>query len=45
MEAPVITPKRGRTAVIVAEADIGRSPEDIFEYCSDHAHEPEWNIR
>lgn len=45
MEPPVITRKHGRTAVIVAEADIERSPEDVFDYCSDHAHEPEWNIK
>lgn len=45
MEPPVITPKLGRTAVIVAEAGIGRSPEDVFDYCSDHAHESEWNIK
>lgn len=29
--------------VLVAEVDIKRSPEDVFDYCSDHRHEPEWN--
>jgi uncharacterized protein YndB with AHSA1/START domain len=29
--------------VVEAEVDIGRSPEDVFDYCSDHRHEPEWN--
>jgi uncharacterized protein YndB with AHSA1/START domain len=41
----VITPKRGRLAVIEAEADIQRSPEEVFDYCSDHTHEPEWNSK
>jgi hypothetical protein len=45
LETSVITSKRGRLAVIEAEADIQRSPEDVFDYCSDHAHEPEWNIK
>src|ERR1700756_4015475 len=32
------------TPVIVkAEVDIRRSPEDVFDYCSDASHEPEWN--
>jgi len=29
--------------VVEAEVDIKRSPEDVFDYCSDHRHEPEWN--
>jgi uncharacterized protein YndB with AHSA1/START domain len=29
--------------VAEAEVDIKRSPEDVFEYCSDHRLEPEWN--
>jgi Polyketide cyclase / dehydrase and lipid transport len=45
LETSVITPKRGRMAVIEAEADIRRSPEEVFDYCSDPLHEPEWNIR
>jgi uncharacterized protein YndB with AHSA1/START domain len=32
-----------KPAIIVAEGDIRRSPEDVFDYCSDHRHEPEWN--
>ena len=29
--------------VVEAEVDIRRSPEDVFDYCSDPSHEPEWN--
>lgn len=29
--------------VVEAEVDISRSPEDVFDYCSDASHEPEWN--
>src|SRR5512132_1927812 len=43
VDTSVITPKRGRTARIVAEASIQRSAEEGFDYCSDHTHEPEWN--
>ncbi len=32
-----------RPVVVEAEVDIRRSPEDVFDYCSDHCHEPEWN--
>jgi hypothetical protein len=32
-----------RPVVVEAEVDIKRSPEDVFDYCSDHRHEPEWN--
>jgi hypothetical protein len=45
VEISVITPKRGRLAVIEAAADIQRSPEAVFDYCSNHAHEPEWNSK
>jgi len=31
--------------VIEAEADIRRSAEEVFDYASDPANEPEWNIR
>ena len=31
------------SATIEAQVDIARSPEDVFDYCSDHRHEPEWN--
>lgn len=34
---------RERTAVIENEIDIKRSPQDVFEYCSDHTHELDWN--
>jgi uncharacterized protein YndB with AHSA1/START domain len=30
-------------AAIEAEVDIKRSPEDVFDFCSDPGHEPEWN--
>src|SRR5579871_5107491 len=29
--------------VVEAEVDIRRSPEDVFDFCSDLSHEPEWN--
>jgi len=29
--------------VIEAEVDVSRPPEEVFDYCSDHRHEPEWN--
>jgi uncharacterized protein YndB with AHSA1/START domain len=31
------------TVVVEAEVDIRRSPEDVFDFCSDVSHEPEWN--
>jgi Polyketide cyclase / dehydrase and lipid transport len=45
VETSVIAPKRGRVTVIEAEANIRRSPEVVFDYASDPANEPEWNIR
>ena len=45
METSVNTPTRGPVAVIEVEADIRRSPEEVFDYASDPAREPEWNIR
>ena len=45
METSVNTPTRGPVAVIEVEADIRRSPEEVFDYASDSAREPEWNIR
>lgn len=32
-----------RKLIVRAEVDIDRSAEDVFDYCSDHRHEPEWN--
>jgi hypothetical protein len=32
-----------RTAVIETAIDIARPAEEVFGYCSDHAHEIEWN--
>ena len=29
--------------VVQAEVDIKRSPQAVFDYCSDPSHEPEWN--
>jgi hypothetical protein len=31
--------------VIESEADIARSPEDVFDYCSDPMNEPQWNVK
>jgi hypothetical protein len=45
LETSVVTAKRGRLAVIEVEADIQRSPEDVFDYCSNHAREAEWNVK
>jgi hypothetical protein len=45
VEKSVNTPTRGPGAVIEVETDIRRSPEEVFDYASDPAHEPEWNIR
>jgi uncharacterized protein YndB with AHSA1/START domain len=35
--------RRMSLVVVEAEVDIDRPPEDVFDYCSDHRHEPEWN--
>ena len=32
-----------RPVVVEAEVDISRPPEQVFDYCSDPGHEPEWN--
>jgi hypothetical protein len=45
MNRPVITVMRSGTVVIEAEADIRRSSEEVFDYASDPASEPEWSIR
>jgi uncharacterized protein YndB with AHSA1/START domain len=31
------------SVVVEAEVDIKRSPEEVFDFCSDLSHEPEWN--
>jgi uncharacterized protein YndB with AHSA1/START domain len=31
------------SVLVEAEVDIKRSPEDVFDFCSDPIHEPEWN--
>jgi hypothetical protein len=45
LKRPATTLVRGGVAVIEAEADIRRSAEEVFDYASDPANEPEWNIR
>jgi uncharacterized protein YndB with AHSA1/START domain len=45
MKTPVFALLRGGVAVIEAEADIRRPAEEVFDYASDPANEPEWNIR
>jgi uncharacterized protein YndB with AHSA1/START domain len=35
----------GRAAVIEVQTDIRRPAEQVFDYASDPANEPEWNIR
>lgn len=45
MKRAVRIATRGGAVVIEAEADIRRSAEDVFDYASDPANEPEWNIR
>src|ERR1044071_8232539 len=45
MNRAVATVTRGGTVVIEAGADIRRSAEEVFDYASDPASEPEWNIR
>ena len=45
LDGSMLAPNRGRLAVLEAEADIDRSPEAVFDYCSDPSHEPEWNVK
>jgi hypothetical protein len=45
VNVPVASHMGGGVAVIEAEADIRRSAERVFDYASDPANEPEWNIR
>lgn len=45
MSRSVAILRRGGVAVIEAEANIGRSAGQVFDYASDPASEPEWNIR
>jgi hypothetical protein len=45
VETSVNTPTCGPVAVIEVEADIRRSPEEVFDYASDPGREPEWTIR
>lgn len=45
MKRPVTSVMRGGVAVIEAEADIRRPAGEVFDYASDPANEPGWNIR
>jgi Polyketide cyclase / dehydrase and lipid transport len=45
VKSSFISRLRGRVAVIEAEADIGKPAEAVFDYASDPANEPGWNIR
>jgi hypothetical protein len=45
MNRPVTTVTRDGAVVIEAQADIRRSADEVFDYASDPANEPEWNIR
>jgi Polyketide cyclase / dehydrase and lipid transport len=45
MKTSVISLWRDGAAVIEAEADIRRPAEEVFDYASDPANEPGWNIR
>jgi Polyketide cyclase / dehydrase and lipid transport len=43
--SPKPIPLTGRAAVIEVQTDIRRPAEQVFDYASDPANEPEWNIR
>lgn len=45
MKTSVTSLMRGNIAVINAETDIARPAVQVFEYASDPANEPDWNIR
>jgi hypothetical protein len=45
VKAPVISLWQGGVAVIEAEADIRRPAGEVFDYASDPANEPGWNVR
>jgi uncharacterized protein YndB with AHSA1/START domain len=45
MKTSAITLMGGGVAVVEAEADIRRPAEQVFDYVSDPANEPGWNIR
>jgi uncharacterized protein YndB with AHSA1/START domain len=45
MKRSVLALCRRGVVVIEAEADIRRSAGEVFDYASDPANEPEWNIR
>lgn len=45
LDTLVLPRGRGCLVVIEAEADIQRSPEDVFDYCSDLTHELEWKLK
>jgi uncharacterized protein YndB with AHSA1/START domain len=45
MKMSAITLMGGGVAVVEAEADIRKPAEEVFDYVSDPANEPGWNIR
>jgi polyketide cyclase/dehydrase/lipid transport protein len=45
VKSPFISRLRAGVAVIEAEADIRKPAEEVFDYTSDPANEPGWNIR
>lgn len=45
MKTSASTLMGGGVAVVEAEADIRRPAEQVFDYASDPANEPGWNIR
>lgn len=36
---------RSREVVVENAVEIARSPEEVFDYCTDMSREPEWNSR
>jgi polyketide cyclase/dehydrase/lipid transport protein len=45
VKSPVPAVLAGGAAVIGVQTDIGRPAGQVFDYASDPANEPEWNIR
>ena len=39
----ISTGKRGPVVILEHGVDVDGSPEEVFDYCSDPTHEPEWN--
>jgi hypothetical protein len=45
VDGSMLASNRGRLVVLEADADIDRSPEAVFDYCSDLSREPDWNVK